>query len=299
MGMAFIVSSFFFSLYYSTGSWSSLLQGRGDFRKFMFYFVMRSSINALSIIVCIFVTNNIFVIFLAYVIPFSLVNIILFLINWKAIRNMRDDKIWRSGGYKLTGFTFLSFIYDYLDKIIIGILLGPINLAIYSISASIVIKLRSLTKETLKVISPRIFLSEGIIRICLKNSLYYIIYFIIFILLLSIAWLSLPYMINLLFTEKYLLAIKYARILLFALPFSGLSVVLNMVFISNSRESLVVKLSTISTIINVVLYLSLIPMLGLMGAVISTVIHSFINILLQLYIASKMNLVKISFSSSE
>ena len=41
-------------------------------------------------------------------------------------------------GYKLTLNDFVTLSYDNVDKILIGIFLGPVELAIYAIAVSIV-----------------------------------------------------------------------------------------------------------------------------------------------------------------
>jgi len=271
IGIGLFIASIFFPFYYAPNIWASLIQGKKRFDKLAKYTSIKSIVTTIFIVFAIFIgKGKLIPIFITYLIIYTFLNCFYYFKCKKLVKNNKKDKIWKKSGYKLTFINFIHFCYDYADKILIGIFLGPISLAIYVIAVSITGKIRTLFKELIKISYPKLFrMSKSHLRIKVKKFMPKIL--LISIIITTILIILIPYVIKLLYTTKYLDSIIYAQLYLLTIPFSVIMTITTISLIAVGLENLLIKIRSITIIVNIILYIILIPLLGIYGAIISSI----------------------------
>jgi O-antigen/teichoic acid export membrane protein len=286
IAMSLLFSMLIFPFFYSTNSWISFLQGKKKFDLYSKFHVFQHFFSTLFTIITILFTSNVFFIFIIYILSNLIFNIIYSFRTKKYVKNNLLDKGWKSSGYKLTITNFISVSYEYLDKILIGILLGSASLAVYTIVVLIIYSTQRLFKELMKITMPKIFLfnKEKIYK--LSHKMLYIVSFFSIIISIITYFLT-PIVIHILYSAKYADAIKYVQLYTISFPLYMLMTLLTIFFISLNKEKELIYIKSISLVINVILYLVLIPQFGIIGAIISSLIFYLINIILLFYYFKK------------
>lgn len=288
VGIALFLSAIFFPLLYAPNNWTALLQGKKKFDIFAKFSIIQSLLRALAIIMAVYLGSGTLVpIFLAYMIVNSFTNIFYFFKCKAYINNDLEEEGWQRSGYKLTFNDFVMLSYDYIDKIFIGIFIGPVELAIYAVAVSVVSAIRGSVIQIIKVTYPHIFAmqKEKIKVYFQKIMLPLIIFNLIFLLILV---LILPLLMIILYSQKYEDSIIYAQMYCITIPLAIFMVVLNTSLIALKKENAIIKFRLLGLIIILILYSILIPFMGVIGAIISSIIYYVVLIILQyLYLRSR------------
>lgn len=277
IGIILFITSIFFPFLYAPQKWSPLLQGKKKFNSLVKYSIISVTTNTIFVTIAIFIEKgNLIPIFIVYLIINSFFNCFYYLKSKKFLRNNKEDKNWKKSGFQLSFVNFVSFIYDYADKILVGILMGPVDLAIYTIAVSLIIRMRSFLKSILTIIYPKIFDKKNIdLKKITKSILIKI--FTGASIISFITALIMPYLIKILYSTKYNESIIYAQIYLITIPLAVIFYFLSTVFIALEKEKIIIILRVISVIINVLLYFILIPLLGILGAILASIIYFVIT----------------------
>lgn len=281
LGIGLFLAAIFFPLLYAPNNWSAFLQGKKRFDIFAKYSSVKTLLNTFAILAAIFIgKGSLIPIFLAYLVSNSVLNLFYYFKCYGFLENNKEEYGWKKSGYKLSVSDFISISYDYMDKIIIGILLGPVSLAVYVIAVSIVSQIKSSLIQVMKVLYPQIFqMNKDILVKTLKKIRNKF-------LLLSITFVFtimalLPYVITILYSNKYIDSIIYAQIYTITIPLAIFSTITSTILISLKKENILLKYQIICFFIMLGLYLTLIPSLGILGALISSIIYYIILNLFQ------------------
>ena len=283
IGIGLFVASIFFPLLYAPTNWGPFLEGKKRFDLSAKYNIILTFTRTFTIIIATLAGNgNIIPILIAFLITNSILNIVFHFKTKKFITNNKVEKNWKKNGYKLTFVEFTLFIYNYADKIIIGAVLGSVQLAIYVIATNVIYQIITSTGQILRVIYPKIFkMNAELIIHSLKR---FVPKFILAIAGLSlIIILILPILIPLLFSENYIESVFYAQIFAIVIPLNLLTSITNPVLIALNKEDILFRFRIIGIIILLFLYIILIPFIGLLGAIISSIIYYAFLILLQFW----------------
>ena len=158
IGLGLFVAAIIFPLIYAPNNWIALLQGKKRFDTFAKYSIIQTCIRTTIIITVILLENtNLILIFLAFMLSTALTNLFFYYRSKRFVENDDEEEGWEKSGYKLTLNDFVTLSYDNVDKILIGIFLGPVELAIYAIAVSIVSAIKASVIQIIKVIYPSIF----------------------------------------------------------------------------------------------------------------------------------------------
>lgn len=280
VGIGLMSVSVFFPFLYGMDLWESFLVGKKRFKNIFIYKSIFSVINLAVVVLVIYLKrDNLTLIILSYVVAHSVFNIIYFLITRKLIKNSREAPEWRKEGYKLTARSIISLLYNNVDKIIIGILLGPVELAIYSIAVVIYRKLLFFIKEILNVITPKLFekTKDDNYRLDRRTMLFA---GLLISLLVAVIIIIIPKMYILFFSEKYADSIRYAQIYMLIIPISFINNIIQIFLIGKNRINSIIRNQVISICLNLILYFVLIPIWGIYGAIISSFVYFLCLILL-------------------
>lgn len=288
IGLCLFIGSVFFPLLYSTNTWIALLKGKQKFDVNAKYGGIQAIIRSIALIGAILINReSLVLLFGVYMVVQITFNLVYYFKVQKYITNDDEDDDWKNSSYKLSILEFISLLYDNADKILIGILLGPVSLAIYVISSSLTGKANSLFKEASKIIFPKFFEmdSKDLIPTMRKFTPFVLILFSIVSIILI---LIIPYAILLLFSSKYANSIIYAQIYTLTVPLSFLLSITTLIMIAKNLENALLKFRVIGVLIILGLYFLLIPTYGLMGAIISSILYFLIiNIIQYSYLVRK------------
>jgi len=217
IGFGFMVCSVFFPFIYAPNTWDSFLIGKKRFDLRAKWGIIQSAINAVAIVAVLFLNaQNLVLILIAQLVSSSCVACWLYFRSLKYIENQVADGECQKYGYFLTTTNIVGTIANNIDKILIGVLLGTQDLALYAIAIVIPVKIKDLLKSAWTPFSPKI--SEQEISIGeVAGKLRGLILPIAVVIMLSslLYWLFVDEVVLWLFSAKYVEAGGYARLLLF------------------------------------------------------------------------------------
>lgn len=223
LGIAFMAAAIFFPFFYAPNTWDSFLQGKSKFRIAFGYASTQAILNTLFTIGIILLSRGslLFIIF-GYLISYTFFNVLFY---FKSLRYVENDKAGDTihYGWFLTKINVLSLMADNLDKVIVGIFLGPEKLAVYFLGITLTRVIFGLSKTVTSVLLPKIAMrNTAIFR-------YYVGAFIFIIPLTALIYFLLPTIVPALFSEKYASAIELSQIAILFLPF----VFINLFYLSH------------------------------------------------------------------
>lgn len=281
VGICLLLAAIFFPLFYAPNNWQYLLQGKKRFDILSKSSIIQTFIRTLAVILAVIIgKGSLIPIVIAFLISNSLFNIFYYYKYKRLVKNDLEDEDWKKTGYKLTFVEFTLIAYDNIDRIFIGILLGPAQLAIYVIAVSIINLIRGSFSQIFRVFTPKILeMKKELICYNLKKFMpWFIISNIGLVILLFIV---IPLIITLLYSEKYVESIFYAQIYLITIPLAFIMSITNTALIAIRKENALLRIRIIGTIIILFLYFILIPVFGICGAILSSIIYYLILDILQ------------------
>ncbi len=287
IGIGIFVAAIFSPLIFPFASWDSLYQGQSKFSISTYFNSIKTVIIAGFVSVSIFFgKDNLILIFISYLASNTFTNLLFYYLSFKHIKNDDIENSWKKSSYKLSLIAVISLIYDHADKIIIGVFFEPEKLAVYSIAVSIIIYLRTAIKMLIRVIMPKLFAAD---KELLQNILrkYIVKFFVVLILGSIVFYFLLPFVITILYSTKYENSVFYAQIYLISIPATGLVMFLQNYLIAFNSETLMIKVKLIFTVLNLLLYILLIPYFGIFGAVVSSIIYYYMLLFVFSYYAYK------------
>jgi O-antigen/teichoic acid export membrane protein len=278
MALSLFAAAVLLPLYYAPVSWSAALQGKAKFNYRSILLIIQLTVNALSIILAIlYAKENLLLLFMANIASMALLNVIYyFWVKARFVNNNRDDKIWKQSGYKLSIIPFVSNVYSYLDKIMIGLLLGNEALAVYSIATAIAGKLTLQQKQILSIVQPKLYggrTEKRLFRFSPK-------YFMLSTGFSVIVVLFLPYLMDLFYGEKYAESVIYAQLYMICFPLAGLAALFNSILIALNKINEIVTARLSALAVNIVLYVLLIPLFEMYGAIAASAAYYAVTVLL-------------------
>jgi len=280
VGIGLMSVSVFFPFLYGMDLWESFLVGKKRFKNIFIYKSIFSVINLAVVVLVIYLKkDNLTLIILSYVLVHSVFNIIYFLITRRLIKNSREAPGWRKEGYKLTARSVISLLYNNVDKIIIGLLLGSVELAVYSIAVVIYTKLLFFIKEILNVITPKLFekTKDENYKLEKKTMFFALLSISLFVAVIIVI---IPKMYILFFSEKYADSVRYAQIYMLIVPISFINNIIQIFLVGKNKINIIIRNQVISICLNLILYFVLIPIWGIYGAIVSSFIYFLVLLLL-------------------
>ena len=205
LGIALMFSSVFFPFFYAPNTWDAFLQGKSKFDISTKYSLIQAIINSLATIsIIFFFRNNLFIIMITYFVSYTFFNGYYYLISLKYVENKKKSVDTINYGWFLTKINFLGIVAANIDSILVGILLGPVNLAIYSIVSLVAIKVKDLTKSVGVLFIPKIAKAETSLSNLLKPHKLKILTVFLFAAVFSFLYYFFIFDVNrILFSDKY------------------------------------------------------------------------------------------------
>lgn len=218
VGIVLLASSIFFPFLYGLSHWEALFLGQERFDLVTKFSALQTIISGLVTAFVIFLfPDKLIVIALAYFLLSSGFNILFYKKSLSFLKNKKIEKGTISYGYFLTKINILSIVANHLDKIMVGIFLGPQELAIYAIGVNFSKKILNLIKSFFSIATPKIAKKNTL------NKQNYLKIFILFSVFGIVAYFVTPPIILFLFSESYSNSIILSQIVFLFMPFYALN----------------------------------------------------------------------------
>lgn len=275
LSFSFFIMGMLLPITASSSLYSAYLLGKKDFRRNSFYSVIYSTVPALSLILALLLTRNIWVIVAVYFASGTLVSNFLYRKTLSVYRDkVPEDPNLLSYGKHLSAMEVIGRVASYLDKILIFHYLGAAPLAIYSFAIAPVEQLQSGKKILSTLTLPKI--SEKSFEELQKSTPRKTRTLVIYALVLASFWVIIaPYFYKLLYPQ-YLDSVFYSQIYsLTLLAIAG--TLFNDTLITHQKTRELYFHRTVMPIIQLVLFFIMLPLYGLMGLIVTHVIIRVLN----------------------
>lgn len=281
LGIALMVAAIFFPFIYAPNTWDSFLQGKSRFDVSAKYSSIQVIINTIAtIMVLLFSRDSLVAIVTWYLLSYTFFNGYYY---WRSLRYVENEKMDEGTvkyGWFLTKINILGMISGNLDKLLVGLFMGPPSLAVYSIGILFTKQIQNLSKGFLWMSVPKQIRQGNISR---EN---YVRIFSVSMFLTVVFIISFQFVIPLLFTDKYAESISLAILSILFYPVFVISVLYRNQSIFNKKESILLKESIITPVIMVALTILLLPRFGSYGLAFLFGFQSFVGLLV-LYVLNK------------
>ncbi len=272
LGICLMAAALFFPPYSTGESYESFLYGKKRFGKASLYQSIAKVVSIAIPIAVMFYTKDLLWIVIAYLISFTVINIFFLLLTITREKlNQEVDSESFAFGKHLTAQGVITSISAHLDKIIIGIFLSFQALAIYSIALvaeHAFIPLVIILTMALPKWAP---MEKQQAITATKKRMPYL--FLGYAVLIAIGILLTPYIIHLLYTTKYSASILYAQLILVSILLEIPGRTFIQLFKSQMGVKELYKIQVFTSLSNIVLLIILVPLFGLMGAIIARIVN--------------------------
>jgi len=278
LGICLIACAFFFPFETSLQNWMVFLKGRSDFKKLTINNSIKLLVKLTSIIAVILFSKNVIVILVAYYLVEGGFNVFYYLRTLHLSRSNELDPAWKRQSYALTIMDLSGVIFGRVDILLIGTVLQFGQVAIYGLAMKFVDIFLMVIRNTTDVILPKLYKSE---KITIRHFyVFCLLSFLIPIVLYPIV----KYPVLLLYGRECSDVVVYSQVYLAIIPFYFLNSIATG-FLVKYRLNREINFGRIISIVSVVvLYLTLIPLYGIWGAIISSMLYHAIEVLINLLI---------------
>ncbi len=285
LGYSFLIASFLFPVPRISNIAFDFWKGRKDFKTDSRYSILVKIAEACFFIPFIFLTNNLTLIILGYLLSRSLFSSLFLKKTLKEVKNNEKDKTTILFGKHLTLMQIIGLLANNLDKIIIWRFLGPIQVAVYSFAHTTVGKFKGLIGIT-PLILPKLSqrnikeIKKGLIKKFFKSFLFFIPATIGLVLLI-------PFGFRLVFPQ-YIESIPYTQVLFLSFLLKPFEVI-KATFTANNQTKELYLFSILGNLLRIVLFVVLVPFLEIWGIVIALLLSELLNDLFVFYLFQKTN----------
>lgn len=285
LSASLMLGSVFFPFLYSPNTWDYFFQGKGRFDLSTKYFSLLSIFNTLFIILAVsFFRNNLKVIFLSYLLSYSLFNSLYFLKSLKFVSNSTEDPEMTRYGVFLTKMKVLELVANNIDKILLATFLSPAALASYHIISLLPTKAKNIFKPFANILFPKMAQAKQPLSVILREKRKILFVMVGFLALLAILFYFLIVPVNRLFfgakyADTYSLSRYYVVLVLVFIPLNLLGRYVQAV--RNYR--ILILTNAVYPIIQILVDFALILKFGILGAVLAYNINTVIWLLIYMY----------------
>jgi len=269
IGICFMISSVFFPFIHAPNIWNSFLQGKKRFDLTAKYGSIQATINAAAIIAILLLNpSHLVLIVVTNLAVNSFLACFFYRRSQQYIGNDAKDNECKKYGYFLTTANIAVTLANNIDKILIGILLGAPQLAIYSIALAVPQRVRTLLKPGWAPFTPK-FSQDGVEMKQIKEKVKRLILPLTLVTLGGslLYWFFIDDIMLLLFTSKYMESIIYSKILLLFILASIPTAFLGRFAIAKKDTRAIVLGFHVSPVLRLAITASFIYLWGIMGAV--------------------------------
>ncbi len=286
LSFSFLLAGILSPLTASAGLYGAHLLGKKDFKRSSLYGMVRNTVPAVAIILTLILSQSLPLIIIVYFFVGAIVPLFLY---WRTLRAYQNENKTEDSGLisysgHLSVMDIIGNIAHHLDKILIFHYLGAAPLALYAFAIAPVEQLQGGKKILSTLILPK--MSGRPFEELQKSAPRKAILLAIYALALAgIYTLIAPYFYKFFFPQ-YLDSVFYSQVYsLTLLAVSG--TVFNEILSAHKKKRELYVFRTVTPIIQIALFLILLPMFGLMGLIVTHVIVRSFNGLLGYYFVAR------------
>lgn len=278
----FVIVSIFLPWWDVFGNYVPYLQGKKRFSSLTLYEAGAQFVNAAAIIAAIALTDNLIVLFIAFFLSWTVGRLYFYRRALKiAPPNDTKDSSIVSYGKHLSVMSILSTIASNADKFLLWHFLGPIQVAVYTFSLTIPLRISSIFATLNRLYFPKVAEQEFS---NVKHTLFRKIFFISILTITATAAyiFAAPYIFDIFF-PAYKEAVPYtyiAALLIATQPFSLIATALS----AHAKKKELYVYNLLPPLVQIGLLVVLIPHFHIYGAVAALVGAQFFENILLIYI---------------
>lgn len=269
----------------STSLYTSFLSGKKEFRTLTIYTCFSTFFTSVSIAATAYITHNFLYVAFAYFLSNSLGSVFFYLRTLAVFKpNNSHDPGSHSFGKHLTVINLLNTFAGNADRLLLFHTLGAANLAIYSFAVAIPDQIKGVLGSFSRIAQPKF--AEKDLHSIKKHIYPKIIKLVMVIIAITIVYIiAAPLIFKYLF-PKYLASRLFSQLIALSLIGVAGTIPLAALQAHAAKKSLYLH-AIILNITRLVLISTLIPLFGLMGAVVANMISRYFSLLLPVIILSK------------
>lgn len=273
LALGFLISGLFFPFMHGMIHWKGVETGKEKFKKLVIFESISAFIMHAGIIITLMFFTDTFLLPLTilFLIP-SLFNIALTFYKMREIPiNEAQESASIKYGIKSTMFESFNILAKHTDKILLFFWLSPTTLALFVAADRIAELVRNTTQDIAAVLAPRFAKNKEYTQTLDKALKLFSL--LIGIAIIIFAFTILPYLIEIIFGDKYIPSIPYSQALLCTVALGNLAI-LRFRFIRSQLD--------LDNFRNIIVFTSLfrilcssifIPLWGLNGAILSVLLY--------------------------
>lgn len=272
ISIALLVCSALFPLFYTLDNFNVYLEGKRKFREGLICSTMITVTKVIAIFLSVLIFKENIVMIISVFLLSHISLYAYFFYKYKSkIKSRKVDPRFISYGWFITKISFLSTITGKIDKVLVGLFIGPVPLAVYSIGTIIPEKAREFVKSVFSTFIPK-FATKEMIATWKKVVILFILG-----IMTSIALIMLfPIFIKIAF-KNYQDSIIYGQIYSLSIIFAYVNSYMEYLFRSMRIEEAVYKPFLISNLSYFFFMIILTYLYGMVGLIISIIIKQMVS----------------------
>ncbi len=285
----FMLLGLIFPFYYFFNRWNVLLQSIGKFKEQTVYILSKTFLTSAGNLLLLLVFRENLVIFVVgSAALFTILGAYYHVQCKKYITNDRTEPGWQASGYKLTFNNIFDYAYNTVDKIFLYNLIGAEGVAIYAVATIWPENIKTILSNNLLVYFPKIFrISNEHYLNKIRQSMKLIL--LVSILSLVASVVVIPLFILILYGNRYSESVRYSLVYSLVIPLHFLQVFSNKALLKFKKEEYLSFSQVAAGIVSILCYIFFIPAVGIMGAVIGSVMFYVVMIAMHLIFIKKFN----------
>ncbi len=271
LAISFALAGIFIPITSSSALYDAYLLGKKDFRSSTLFSIMRNTTPAIFLIATLFLTDSVVILMAVYFITGAIIPFLLYRLALTKSRkqNATVDPELKSYSAHLSAMEVLGQAANLLDKILVFHFLGAVPLAIYAFATAPVEQLQGGKKILSSLIFPKV--SERTFEELQESGPRKAVLLTLYALGLSGAYILIaPYFYSF-FYPQYIDSVIYSQVYSLTLLAVSGTIFDSTLTAHNKKKELYVHRITMP-IIKIGLFVTLLPLYGIMGLIVSHVI---------------------------
>lgn len=275
VGLIIVLSSFIFPIYFSFSTYDAFLTGKKAFKKQATYYGIFYLISTLIIVTCLVLNLSIILLVLVILTIQALFNLIYSIKTLREVGNQKVEKDFTSFSVINSLVTGLGVISSNIDSVLLGTLIGLPQLAIYSVANLLPDGISKNLRNYFAIYTVKLIPHKPHRKREITKKFYFrLILLGVFIFITFYALI--PFLIQILFPKSYLEAIFYSRLLGLAFFFLPINTTLSAIITFEKKSFEILTANLIQNASRLSLLFILIPIWGILGIVISTLLSNLL-----------------------
>jgi O-antigen/teichoic acid export membrane protein len=281
------LAAVFLPFYFGLNAWESFLMGRGNFKLSSLLGSVQTLVVGAGMAGILFWQPTLVWLIVGLMGITSLTNTFYAWLTWRSAQseegNVREYMLM---GVNLSWIGFLPSISSYIEKVIIGLFLGPAQLAEYVIAALLPDALKTVVNTVLSTFTPKIAARSTKQTMAMLRHNRLILWGSGFVAAV-VSVVAAPVLIPFAFGPQYAHIVHLAQILSIVLLVMPMNNVLHTIAIFEGKVALNTSITTIPTLVRFALYPFILPAYGLVGYALSLLAGEIFFMTMTFYLLGK------------